>query len=149
MKYKRQAKIIELIKDYKIETQEELVKLLQDSGYKVTQATISRDIKELRLIKVLDSNGVYKYATINEQKSSTNERFKKVFKDTVVSIDSAQQIIVIKTIIGAANVVAAALDALDIQEVVGTIAGDDTIFLLVKHEMYIEDNISYLNSLLQ
>lgn len=133
MKYSRHAKIHELIKHNEIETQDDLVKLLKKSGFKVTQATISRDIKELRLIKVLTQNGKYKYATIKEQQNIITDRFIKIFKDSFVKIDQAGNLIVIKTLPGAAQAAGAALDAMDKDEIVGTLAGDDTIFLAVRN----------------
>ncbi len=132
MKYSRHAKILELIENNEIETQEDLANSLRQSGFNVTQATVSRDIKELRLIKVLTREGKYKYATIKQQESVVTDRFMKLFKDSVLSIDHAGNMIIIKTLIGAANAAAAAIDAVDLKEVAGTIAGDDTIFLVIR-----------------
>ncbi|MCK8058878.1 MULTISPECIES: arginine repressor [unclassified Fusibacter] len=133
MKYARHSKIVELIDHYEIETQEELAGKLNQEGFKVTQATVSRDIKELRLIKVLTKTGRYKYASIQQQDAGITDRFIKIFKDSLINIDSAGNMIVIKTLPGAAQAAAAALDALDQKEIVGTLAGDDTIFLVVRH----------------
>jgi transcriptional regulator of arginine metabolism len=132
LKYSRHAKILELIESNEIETQEDLANSLRQSGFNVTQATVSRDIKELRLIKVLTREGKYKYATIKQQESVVTDRFMKLFKDSVLSIDHAGNMIIIKTLIGAANAAAAAIDAVDLKEVAGTIAGDDTIFLVIR-----------------
>lgn len=132
MKYSRHTKILEIIENHEVETQEELAQKLKECGFNVTQATVSRDIKELRLLKVLTKDGRYKYATIKQQESVISDRFIKLFKDSVTSIDNAENIIVIKTLPGAANAAAAALDALDLKELVGTLAGDDTIFLLTR-----------------
>ncbi|MGB3366088.1 MAG: arginine repressor [Acidaminobacteraceae bacterium] len=134
MKYSRHSKILEIIEEQEIETQEELALNLKDASFNVTQATVSRDIKELRLIKVLTKNGKYKYATIKQQDSVISDRFLKLFKDSVISYDFAGNMIVVKTLSGAANAAAAAIDALDIKEIIGSIAGDDTIFLLLKTE---------------
>lgn len=134
MKISRHAKILEIIEDNIIETQEELAEMLKQSGINVTQATVSRDIKELRLIKVLTEDGRYKYAAMKEQDSTLNERLYKVFAETVLSIDYTGNIIVIKTFPGAANAAAEALDAFDLKEVVGTVAGDNTIFVLIRNE---------------
>lgn len=134
MKYSRHTKILDLIENYEIETQEELAHRLKECGFNVTQATVSRDIKELRLIKVLTKEGRYKYATIKHQESGISDRFVKLFRDSVTSIDSASNMVVIKTLPGAANAAAAALDTLSLKEVVGTLAGDDTIFILVRDE---------------
>lgn len=132
MKYSRHSKILELIEEFEIETQEDLASSLKESGFNVTQATVSRDIKELRLIKVLTRDGKYKYATIKQQDSIISDRFLKLFRDSVISFDFAGNMVVVKTLSGAANAAAAAIDALDIKEVIGSIAGDDTIFLLLK-----------------
>jgi len=141
MKYARHSKILELIDSYEIETQEELAKLLNAEGFKVTQATVSRDIKELRLIKVLTKNGRYKYASIQQQDAGISDRFIKIFKDSLINIDYAGNMIVIKTLPGAAQAAAAALDALDLKEIVGTLAGDDTIFLVIRHVEEIDNVI--------
>jgi len=149
MKYSRHSKILELINKHEIETQEELAKTLCESGFNVTQATVSRDIKELRLIKVLTREGRYKYATLKQHETSMSERFKKLFRDSVISIDYATNIIVIKTLVGAANAAAAALDALNLKDVVGSLAGDDTIFVLIRNEENVDAAIKELESLLQ
>jgi transcriptional regulator of arginine metabolism len=149
MKYSRHSKILEIINKNEIETQEELANRLCESGFNVTQATVSRDIKELRLIKVLTREGRYKYATLKQHETSMSERFKKLFRDSVLSIDFANNIIVIKTLVGAANAAAAALDALDLKDVVGSLAGDDTIFVLIRAEENIDAAIKELENLLQ
>lgn len=133
MKISRHSKILEIIESMTIETQEELAEHLKKSGINVTQATVSRDIKELRLIKVLSENGRYKYAAIKEQSSMLSERLFKTFSETVLSIDYADNIIVIKTFSGAANAAAEAIDVYDLKNIVGTIAGDNTIFILVRN----------------
>lgn len=134
MKVKRQSKILEIIKDNDIDTQEALAEKLNASGFNVTQATVSRDIRELKLTKISVGVGKQKYVTISNEESEVGERLKRVFKDGVKSIDFAQNIIVIKTLVGMAMAVAAALDAMDNTEVMGTIAGDDTVFCVVKNE---------------
>jgi len=148
MKYSRHSKILEIIENVEVETQEDLARSLRDCGFNVTQATVSRDIKELRLIKVLTKSGRYKYATIRQHENTITERFIKIFKDSVVSIDNAENIIVVKTLIGAANAAAAALDALDLKEAVGTIAGDDTIFVLMRTTADVKPTIEILNNIL-
>lgn len=132
MKYSRQSKILEIITGKDIETQDELAEELNKAGYKVTQATVSRDIKEMRLIKVLTKEGKYKYASSNEKEGSVNDRFLKIYQDSVTSIDTTGNLIIIKTIVGAANAASVAIDALNIKSVVGCIAGDDTIFLAIR-----------------
>lgn len=133
MKNARQEKIIEIIRDNPVETQEELAGFLNGAGFKVTQATVSRDIKQMNLIKVIDPDtGRQRYAIhINETKVLT-EKYGRVFKDGVVSIDTAMNILVIKTVSGMANAVAAALDSMQIDSIVGTVAGDDTIMCAIK-----------------
>ena len=132
MKTKRQTKMLELIKKHDIETQEELSDYLQKEGYQVTQATVSRDIRELKLTKVAMSNGRQKYAALTEANEDLSEKYTRVFRDAFVSMDMAQNILVIRTVSGMAMAVAAALDAMHFQEVVGCIAGDDTIMCAVR-----------------
>ena len=134
MKISRHSKILEIIESNIIETQEELAEQLKESGISVTQATVSRDIKELRLIKVLTEDGKYKYAAMKEQDSMLSERLFKTFKETVLSVDYSGNIIVVKTFSGAANAAGEAIDAFDVKEIVGSVAGDNTIFVLVRNE---------------
>ena len=132
MKTKRQTKMLELIKKHDIETQEELSDYLQKEGYQVTQATVSRDIRELKLTKVAMSNGRQKYAALTEANEDLSEKYTRVFRDAFVSMDMAQNILVIKTVAGMASAVCAALDAMKWNEIVGSIAGDDTIMCAVR-----------------
>ena len=132
MKTKRQTKMLELIKKHDIETQEELSDYLQKEGYQVTQATVSRDIRELKLTKVAMSNGRQKYAALTEANEDLSEKYTRVFRDAFVSMDMAQNILVIRTVSGMAMAVCAALDALKLDEIVGSIAGDDTIMCAVR-----------------
>ena len=129
MKIGRHAKILELIQKNEIGTQEELSAKLEQEGYHVTQATVSRDIRELKLTKVALSNGRQKYVALSEDMT---EKYVRVFRDGFVSMDMAQNILVIKTVSGMAMAVAAALDAMDCHEIVGSIAGDDTIMCAVR-----------------
>lgn len=149
MKYARHAKILEIIENHEIETQEELAEMLKKNNINVTQATVSRDIKELRLIKVLAKNGRYKYASMKQQESAISDRFVKIFKDSILSIDHASNIVVLKTLVGAGQAAAAALDALDLKEIVGTIAGDDTIFILARKQEDIEELVNKFKKLIQ
>ncbi len=149
MKYSRHAKILEIIEGYEIETQEELAENLKRNGFNVTQATVSRDIKELRLIKVLTKNGRYKYAAIKQQESVISDRLIKIFKDSVLSIDYSGNIVVLKTLSGAANAAAEAIDVLDIKDIVGTIAGDNTIFILVKENADKDDIMDQFKKLMR
>ena len=132
MKTKRQAKMLELIKRNDIETQEELSDYLEREGYQVTQATVSRDIRELKLTKVAMSNGRQKYVALQETDENLSQKYVRVFHDGFVSMDMAQNILVMRTVSGMAMAVAAALDAIHFGEVVGCIAGDDTIMIAVR-----------------
>ena len=144
MKTKRQTKLLELIKKHDIETQEELSDYLQKEGYQVTQATVSRDIRELKLTKVAMSNGRQKYAALTEANEDLSEKYTRVFRDAFVSMDMAQNILVIKTVSGMAMAVAAAIDAMHLHEIVGCIAGDDTIMCAVRS---VDDTIAVMGRL--
>ncbi|HAS72666.1 MAG TPA: arginine repressor [Clostridiales bacterium UBA8960] len=148
MKYSRHTKIFEIIESKDIETQDELASELRAAGFQVTQATVSRDIKEMRLIKVLTKEGRYKYASIREKEGVVNERFLKIFRNSVTSLDFAGNIIVIKTLVGSASAAAVSIDALNLKNIVGSIAGDDTIFLLVKEQELVPDIIKQFKELL-
>lgn len=133
----RQRAIIDLITANSISTQQELQDKLSDVGFETTQATISRDIKELSLIKIVSSDGVYKYdipSSIKDRGKSPNELLKSIFKEAVVSVNFAQNIVVIKCHVGMAQAVCAKLDNAEFNAVVGTLAGDDTIFVVLKSE---------------
>ena len=132
MKRERHTKIIELVSSMDIETQEELARNLKEAGYNVTQATVSRDIRELNLTKVPSSNGRQKYSFMKSDKDHLNEKYIRILMEGFVSMDMAQNILVIKTVSGMAMAVAAALDAMDCHEIVGSIAGDDTIMCAVR-----------------
>lgn len=132
MKSKRHVKILELIRKYEIETQEELCEKLNREGYSVTQATVSRDIRELKLTKISTDHGKQKYTSLTEKSGDMEDKFIRIFKDGFVSMDMAQNILVIKTVSGMAMALAAALDAMNFQEIVGSIAGDDTIMCAVR-----------------
>lgn len=131
MKADRHSKIVELIGKYEIETQEELADYLNQAGFQVTQATVSRDIRELRLSKVQSESGKQRYAVLQSQ-GSFSDKYIRILKDGYLSMDRAQNILVIKTVSGMAMAVAAALDAIHFQEIVGCIAGDDTIMCAVR-----------------
>ena len=133
MKTKRQRKIIELITNYDIETQEELAAKLVENGFNVTQATISRDIRELNLTKIATKGGKQKYAVQSSSDIVSNSKYMRVLNDGIITMDTAGNILVVKTVSGMAMVVAAALDAKQNKEILGCIAGDDTIMCVVKH----------------
>lgn len=132
MKVSRHAKIIELISQNDIETQEELAEYLNNAGFKVTQATVSRDIRDLKLTKVSLNGGKQKYVIHRQDEDGMSEKYIRVLRDGYMSMDMAQNILVIKTVSGMAMAVAAALDAMDCHEIVGSIAGDDTIMCAVR-----------------
>lgn len=130
MRYSRQNKILELISTREIETQDRLCQLLRESGYDVTQATISRDIKELQLIKTMGTDGKYKYAQFKGDGFIT-DRFVKIFRETITSITPAGNLVVVKTLSGCAAAAGEAIDSLDFPNIVGSIAGDNTILIVV------------------
>ena len=132
MKNARQTVIIELINKYHIETQEELAERLNQAGFQVTQATVSRDIRELHLIKVADGAGRSRYSVIQNDTRPLNKKYSRVLKDAFVSADSAGNILVVKTVPGMAMAAAAALEAMQFPELVGCIAGDNTIMCAMR-----------------
>lgn len=146
MKTKRQRKIIELITDYNIETQEELASRLIDSGFAVTQATVSRDIRELNLAKTPCENGKQKYTVPSSMTIVLNSKYMRVLNDGILTIETAGNLLVIKTVSGMAMAVAAAVDAINIKEVVGCIAGDDTVMCAIKDAEECETVKEYLEN---
>lgn len=148
MKYTRHAKILELIEKYPIETQEELAEKLREHGMDVTQATVSRDIKELRLIKVMSDDGTYRYASITRSENNISNKLLTVFTESFVSCDYANNIVVVKTLPGMAQAAASAVDALRWPEIVGTIAGDDTIMIVCRAEKIAEELVSKFNRMI-
>lgn len=140
MKSKRQLKIIELVKEKDIQTQKELADCLQEAGIEVTQATVSRDIKQLGLIKVPMQTGGYKYSLPPDHKEKVNvkSRLKRMFEDSVTELDYSENLIVISTLPGTAQGIASLIDNSELDNVIGTIAGDDTILLVVKPQEKVE-----------
>ena len=132
MKSARHAAITQIIESRNIETQEELAAALQERGIRVTQATVSRDIKELHLIKVLSETGGYKYATLDKAEKGMNERFIRMFSESVLSTVCANNLVVVKTLAGSAHVAAEAVDTLRWPEILGSIAGDNTILVICR-----------------
>ncbi len=132
MKKTRHIRIIELIEQFDIETQEELAEYLKKDGFHVTQATVSRDIRELQLSKIATSAGRQKYVILKQDNSNLGDKYIRVLKECYVSMDQAQNLLVIKTVSGMAMAVAAAVDALKYKEIVGSIAGDDTIMVAIR-----------------
>ena len=144
MKINRHAKIIELINKYHIETQEELADYLNEEGFKVTQATVSRDIRDLKLTKVPTDGGRQKYAIHQTAETEMSDKYIRVQKDGYVSMDMAQNILVIKTVAGMAMAVCAAIDSMKWNEVVGSIAGDDTIMCAIRS---VDDTIKVMDKI--
>ena len=144
MKTKRQSKILEVIYKNDIETQEELLAYLLDAGFAVTQATVSRDIREMKLTKISTENGKQKYAALNDKVEDLSEKYVRVLRDGFVSMDIAQNILVIKTVSGMAGAVCASIDAMNLNEIVGSIAGDDTIMCAIRTT---EDTVAIMKRL--
>ncbi len=144
MKTKRQSRILELIRNNDIETQEELQSYLEREGFVVTQATVSRDIRDMKLTKISTNGGRQKYIALNETTEDLSEKYVRVLKDGYVSMDMAQNILVIKTVSGMAGAVCASIDAMNIHEIVGSIAGDDTIMCAIRTT---EDTVQIMKKL--
>ncbi len=134
MKYERHARILEIIEQYEIETQEDLAERLRQNGVDVTQATVSRDIKELKLVKVQCESGRYKYSTINTRDNPLSDKLLAVFSNSYVSCDYANNMIVVKTLPGMAQASASAIDSMKWPGILGTIAGDDSIMIVCRAE---------------
>ena len=133
MKSQRQAKILEIISNINVETQEQLLQELQEAGFRSTQATISRDIKELRIVKELTSLGTYRYTTsAKEVPTSFSNRLNTIFRECVTRYDYAQNIVVIHTLPGLAGAAASAIDTMNLSVIVGTLAGDDTVMVVMR-----------------
>ncbi len=149
MKRKRHVKILELIENFDIDTQESLQLKLLECGFDVTQATVSRDIKELKLVKILSSTGEYKYSVPpNLKEKNPLSMLISLFSESVVAIDYAMNMVVIKCHVGMANAVCAKLDSADFQNIVGTLAGDDTIFVVMRTENDAVRLVENLNNLI-
>lgn len=149
MKSKRQSKILELIQKYEIETQEELSSYLMQEGFCVTQATVSRDIRELKLTKLATNNGRQRYSVLKGDDSGMTERLVRVLKEGFVSMDAAGNILIIKTVSGMASAVGAAVDAMRFSEIIGSIAGDDTLMCVVRSENDADNMMDKLRKILE
>ncbi len=132
MKRNRQEKMLELISRYEIDTQDELIARLRDCGFEVTQATISRDIRELKIAKMMTGKGSYRYVLPKQTASGAGQKFSTALIDSIVSVDSACNIVVIKTYPGLANAVAVGIDNLNFSQILGCVAGDDTIMIATR-----------------
>lgn len=148
MRYSRQNKILELISNNEIETQDKLASMLRLEGFDVTQATISRDIKELQLIKILSPSGRYKYSVSAKQDAPISDRFVKIFRETIISFASAENLIVIKTLSGCGPAAGEAIDCIDLPHVVGSVAGDNTLLLVVDNKENVDEILSIFNDML-
>ena len=148
MKSARHNLILEIIESKDIETQEELAEELKSHGVKVTQATVSRDIKELRLLKVLSEHGGYKYATVERAEKGMNDRFIRILAESIVNIDCVNNLIVINTLSASANAACEAIDSMKWSEVMGTIAGDNTLLIITRSNEAVETLMGRFNSLL-
>ena len=132
MKYKRHNKIIEIITEYDIDTQDELIAKLREAGFDVTQATVSRDIRDLKLVKISTKDHRYKYALSAHNDIHISSKYRNIMRETIISVDYANNFVVLRTYSGMAQAAAAAVDGMGWSEVVGTIAGDDTIFVMMR-----------------
>lgn len=149
MRYSRQNKILDLIKNNEIETQDKLASMLRDEGFEVTQATISRDIKELQLIKVLTGNGKYKYAVSKRSDAPISDRFVKIFRETIISCKSSHNLILIKTLSGCGGAAGEAVDNIGLSHIVGTVAGDNTMLVVVDEEENVAEIMDLFDRMLK
>jgi len=149
MKTVRQVAILDIIEKNEIETQEELADALRQRGIKVTQATVSRDIKELRLLKVLTPMGTYKYATADKAENGLSDRFVRMLAESLLSVAASNNLIVVKTLNGSAGMAAEALDSLHWPEVLGTLAGDNTILLVIRSDGDVPQVLQRLNEMIK
>ena len=149
MRYSRQNKILDIINTHEVDTQEKLADLLKAAGFEVTQATISRDIKELQLVKTLSSTGTYKYTVGNSVNQPITERFIKIFKETIQTVTYSGNIIVVKTLSGCAAAAGEAIDSLHFPNILGSIAGDNTIMVVVNSPENVSPLVSQFNEILR
>ena len=149
MRYSRQNKILDLISNYEIDTQEKLASMLRANGFEVTQATVSRDIKELQLVKVLSSFGKYKYTVGTHKDLPASERFSKIFRETITSFVASGNIVAVKTLSGCGPAAGEAIDSYGIPHIVASVAGDNTIFLLADDQKNVPEILEKFQELLQ
>lgn len=148
MKSKRHSKILEIINDNDIETQEELAEALKAAGYDVTQATVSRDIKLLKLVKMQSTSGKYKYISSAKEERDINDKLYSILKNAAIGVEQVDKFVVVKTLTGAASAAAEAIDTLYSNDVAGTIAGDNTIFVLVRTDEKALELISKIRNMI-
>ena len=143
------AKILQIIEENVVETQDDLAELLRQGGFNVTQATVSRDIRELKLIKVMTDGGRYKYASYSNESSGFDSRVVTIFREAVLTIDYAGNFVCLHTITGMASAAAVAIDTIKNQDIVGCVAGDDTIFILMRSEEKAKNIVKYFKNMLK
>ena len=148
MKSKRQETILKIIKEQDVETQEELTRLLAKAGFSSTQGTVSRDIRELKLTKVIGENGRQKYMERRVEDIHVSSKYRRVLSEGIIGMESAENILVIKTVPGMAMACGAAIDSINLKYVAGCIAGDDTIFCAVKQTGYVDEVMEELNTII-
>lgn len=148
MRISRHNKILEIIKTNDVKSQDQLQELLEAAGYKVTQATISRDIKELQLVKSQSKNGTYRYVSNQSDNRPVSERFLRIFRETTISYNAAQNLIVVRTLSGCSSAAAEAIDCLELDHIVGSIAGDNTLLIVVDHENNTQSVIDAFDTIL-
>jgi len=148
MKETRHERILQIIKNQEIETQEDLAEELKNRGISITQATVSRDIKELNLIKILSHNGKYKYAQVAQNKNANISALANIFKNTAISVERVDKILVVKTISASASLAAEAIDSFNLEGIAGTIAGDNTLFIAVRTDEKAEELLQEINKMI-
>lgn len=148
MKSERHAMILDMIEHRNIETQEDLAQALKEQGVSVTQATVSRDIKELRLIKVLTDDGSYKYATVDKAEAGLKDRLIRIFSDSVIGVTSSYNLVIVKTLSGSGPAAGEAIDSMHWNEIAGTIQGDNTLFIAVKDLKNVPDLVKRISSMM-
>ena len=149
MKIDRHSKILEILENNDIETQEDLTNALKKSGINVTQATVSRDIRHMKLVKVMIKNGRYKYASFDTESELLDEKLVKIFKEAVINVDYAMNMVCLHTITGMAMAAAVTIDALKLNEILGSVAGDDTLFILTRSEESAKRIVKNFNDILK
>ena len=149
MRYKRQSKIIEIINTYEIDTQEKLASMLRESGFEVTQATVSRDIKDLQLVKTQSSSGKYKYALNRSNDMPVCDSFVKIIRETITSFAASGNLVVVKTLSGCANAAGEAIDNSGLPHIIGSIAGDNTLLLVADSADSIPEIMQEFQDMLQ
>lgn len=148
MKYRRQMKILDIVDKNAVTTQEELTELLKSNGFKITQATVSRDIKELRLVKVMDEEGKYRYRTNKKNEQFLSEKLLTIFKESYSSSDHANNLVVIKTMPGMAQAAGFVIDSINYSTIVGSIAGDDTVIIVCRTNEDAKNLVSRFNKMM-